>query len=219
MKIIVKMKKIIVLLIFIIGFSAQSQEAEKAKALLDKVSAKVKSYENISIDFKYALENTKEKINQENKGNVVLKRNQYILNFLGVTKLCDGKKVYTISKEDEEISIASIGKTSNETDTPDKMLTFFNKGFAYAMDISQKLQGKKIQFVKLTPINAKDDRKQVLVGIDVATNNVYKTISIGKNGTKVTLTVNSFKTNQNLPKNQFTFVQTKYPNYYINKLD
>jgi outer membrane lipoprotein-sorting protein len=219
MKIIVKMKKIIVLLIFIIGFSAQSQEAEKAKALLDKVSAKVKSYENISIDFKYALENTKEKINQENKGNVVLKGNQYILNFLGVTKLCDGKKVYTISKEDEEISIASIGKTSNETDTPDKMLTFFNKGFAYAMDISQKLQGKKIQFVKLTPINAKDDRKQVLVGIDVATNNVYKTISIGKNGTKVTLTVNSFKTNQNLPKNQFTFVQTKYPNYYINKLD
>jgi outer membrane lipoprotein-sorting protein len=218
-KIIIKMKRIIILFVLVSSFCLQAQEANKAKALLDKVSAKVKAYKNITIDFKYALENTKEKVNQENKGNVILSGNQYVLNFLGVTKLSDGKKIYTISKEDEEISIAGIGKGSDDTDTPEKMLTFFNKGFNYTMDISQKVQGKKIQFVKLTPINAKDDRKQVLVGIDMATNNIYKTISIGKNGTKVTMTVNSFKTNQNLPKNQFTFAQTKYPNYYINKLD
>ncbi|HEU4496030.1 MAG TPA: outer membrane lipoprotein carrier protein LolA, partial [Flavobacterium sp.] len=28
-----------------------------------------------------------------------------------------------------------------------------------------------------------------------------------------------FKTNQPLSKNQFTFAESKYPNYYINKLD
>jgi outer membrane lipoprotein-sorting protein len=219
MKKIVKMRKIISILLILISISTQAQDAAKAKALLDKVSAKVKSYKNIQIDFKYSLQNTKENINQENKGNVTLSGNQYELNFMGVTKLCDGKKVYTISKEDEEISIASIGKGEDDTDTPAKMLTFFSKGFKYAWDISQTIKGKKIQYIKLTPISSKDERKEILVGIDTKTNLVYNTITIGKKGTKVTLTVNSFKTNLTLPKNQFTFVKSKYPNYYINNLD
>jgi hypothetical protein len=71
----------------------------------------------------------------------------------------------------------------------------------------------------LIPNSAKDQRKEVLLGIDVQTKTIYNLIEIGKNGTKTTLTVNSFKTNQPLSKNQFTFVGSKYPNYYINKLD
>lgn len=213
------MKRIICLLIIFSTVNSQAQNATKAKALLDKVSAKVKTYQNIQIDFKYTLNNQKEKVNQENKGNVILKGNQYLLNFMGITKLSDGKKVYTISKEDEEISIANIGTTDDDNDTPAKMLTFFNKGFKYAWDIPQTIKGKKIQYIKLIPISSKDDRKEILVGVDVAANHIYNTISIGKNGSRVTLTVNSFKTNQALPKNQFTFVKSKYPNYYINKLD
>ena len=59
----------------ICSFSIQAQD-KKAKALLDQVSAKVKSYSTIIIDFKYSLSNAKENINQDSKGNVVLKGNQ-----------------------------------------------------------------------------------------------------------------------------------------------
>ncbi len=202
-----------------ITLNSYAQDATKAKALLDKVSATAKSYKNIQIDFSYKLENTKEKVNQNSKGNVTLSGSQYLLNFMGVTKLSDGKKIYTISTEDEEISIANIGGSDDDADTPAKMLTFFNKGFKYAWDISQNVSGKKIQYVKLIPISSKDDRKQILVGVDTKTNQIYNTITQSKNGTKVTLSVNTFKTNQALPKNQFTFAANKYPNYYINKLD
>ena len=212
------MRKIVAIALLLISSFTQAQNAEKAKVLLDKVTAKVQGYKSIQLDFKYNLQNTKEGINQDNKGNVTLSGNKYILNFLGVTKMCDGVKVYTISKEDEEISIGKVGN-EDEADTPAKMLTFFNKGFKYAMDISQTVKGKKIQYVKLTPISSKDDRKQILVGIDLATNMIYNTITVNKNGTRVTLTVNSLKTNVVLPKNHFTFVKSKYPNYYINNLD
>ncbi|MEO8234591.1 MAG: outer membrane lipoprotein carrier protein LolA [Flavobacterium sp.] len=213
------MKKTALLLLMVFSFSVQAQDAVKAKALLDKVSAKVKSYKNIQIDFKYSLQNLKENVNQESKGNATLSGNQYVLNFMGVTKLCDGKKLYSIVAEDEEISVSNIGGKEDDNDTPAKMLTFFSKGFKYAWDITQNVKGKKIQYVKLTPISSKDERKEILVGVEVATNQIYNTISVAKNGTKITLTVNSFKTNQALPKNQFTFVQSKYPKYYINKLD
>lgn len=213
------MKKLLsILLLSLLGFQSYSQD-KKAKALLDEVTAKIKSYSNIAIDFKYSLTNAKENINQDSKGNVTLQGNKYVLNFMGVTKIYDGKKTYTIVPEDEEVTVSSTDDSDSKSITPSKMLTFYNSGYKYSMDIIQDVKGRKIQFVKLTPTNTKDQRKEVLLGIDIQTKHIYNLIEIGKNGTKTTLTVNSFKTNQALPKNQFTFVANKYPKYYINKLD
>jgi outer membrane lipoprotein-sorting protein len=208
--------QIIALLLLSISIQAQDK---KAKDLLNQVTAIVKSYDNIVIDFKYSLHNSKENINQDSKGNVTLKGNQYVLNFMGVTKIFDGKKSYTIVPEDEEVTISSINEKDDSAITPSKMLTFFNSGYKCSMDILQDVKGRKIQYIKLVPLNAKDPRKEILLGIDVQTKHIYNLIETGKKGTKTTLTVNSFKTNQPLSKNQFTFVASKYPNYYINKLD
>jgi len=208
--------QIIALLLF--SFSIQAQD-KKAKDLLNQVTAIVKSYDNIVIDFKYSLHNAKENIHQDSKGNVTMKDNQYVLNFMGVTKVFDGKKSYTIVPEDEEVTISSVNENDESAITPSKMLTFFNSGYKYNMDVLQDVRGRKIQYIKLVPLNAKDQRKEILLGIDVQTKHIYNLIETGKKGTKTTLTVNSFKTNQPLSKNQFTFTASKYPNYYINKLD
>ncbi len=213
------MKKLILIsFILLFNFSTQAQD-KKAKALLDQVTSKVRSYNNIVIDFKYSLNNAKENINQDSKGNVTMKDDQYVLNFMGITKIFDGKKTYTIVPEDEEISISRLNEKDDNAITPSKMLTFFNSGYKYSMDILQDVRGRKIQYIKLIPTNAKDQRKEILLGIDVQTKHIYNLIEMGKKGTKTTLTVNSFKTNQPLSKNQFTFAESKYPNYYINKLD
>ena len=214
------MKRILsVLFLLSIGLSTQAQDAKKAKELLDEVSAKVKSYTNIVIDFKYSISNPAEKINQESNGNVALDGNLYHLNFMGITKIFDGKKVYTIVPEDEEITIENFDASDDKAITPNKMLTFFNSGYKFAWDIPQNIKGRKIQYIKLTPNSTKDSRKEILIGIDTQTKHIYNVIEVGKNGSKTTLTVNSFKTNQPLSKNHFTFTKSKYPNYYINKLD
>ncbi len=211
-----KFFQITALLLF--GFSIQAQD-KKAKDLLDQVTAKVKSYDNIVIDFKYSLNNAKENINQDSKGNVTMKGNQFVLNFMGITKIFDGKKSYTINPEDEEVTISTVNEKDDKVITPSKMLTFFNSGYICKMDILQDVKGRKIQYIKLTPTNAKDQRKEILLGIDTQTKHIYNLIEVGKKGTKTTLTVNSFKTNQPLSKNQFTFAESKYPKYSINKLD
>jgi len=200
------------------SLSIQAQD-KKAKDLLNQVTALVKGYDNIVIDFKYSLNNAKENINQDSKGNVIMKGNQFVLNFMGVTKIFDGKKSYTIVPEDEEVTISTVNEKDNSAITPSKMLTFFNSGYKFSMDIVQDVKGRKIQYIKLVPLNSKDQRKEILLGIDIQTKHIYNLIEMGKKGTKTTLTVNSFKTNQPLSKNQFIFAQSKYPNYYINKLD
>jgi len=65
----------IALLLFI-GLTTNAQD-KKAKSLLDEVTSKIKIYNNIVIDFKYTLNNSKENINQDSKGNVTLQGNKF----------------------------------------------------------------------------------------------------------------------------------------------
>ncbi|WP_417290153.1 LolA family protein [Corallibacter sp.] len=211
------MKKIIALLALTICTTTFAQN--KAKSLLDEVSAKVKSYENISIDFKYALENLSENIKQETRGDVAMQGDKYRLNILGSTRIFDGKTLYSISPDDEEVTVSQENGDDENSITPSKMLSFYEDGYTYKMDIVQNVRGRNIQYVKLTPIDSDSEIKNVLLGIDAQTKHIYNLIQIGKNGVKTTLTVNSFKTNEPLSKTLFTFDKSKYKNYYINKLD
>ncbi|WP_298344323.1 outer membrane lipoprotein carrier protein LolA [uncultured Algibacter sp.] len=211
------MKRLIAVILITLSVSTFAQN--KAKSLLNEVSEKVKNYDNISLDFKYALENQSENIKQETKGDVVMQGDKYRLNILGVTRLFDGNKLYTISTEDEEVTISSDSEDEIDAITPSKMLSFYEDGYTYKLDITQNINGRKIQYVKLTPIDSNSEIKSILLGIDAQTKNIYNLIQIGKNGTKTTLTVNSFKTNIPLSKTLFTFDANKYKDYYINKLD
>lgn len=87
------------------------------------------------------------------------------------------------------------------------------------MDIVQDVRGRKIQFVKLNPIDTNSEIKEVYLGIDAQTKHIYRLIEVGNNGTKTTLTVNSFKTNEPISKSLFTFDENKYADYYINNID
>jgi len=212
------MRKIILLITVLISATGMAQNTAKAKTLLDEVYNKVKSYNNIYVDFKYSLQNNEAKINQETRGDVTMQADKYLFNYLGSQQIFDGKKVYTIVPENEEVTIENKSDDSN-TITPSKMLTFYKTGHSYAWDIMQTIEGRKIQFVKLIPMDTNSEIKTILLGVDAETKHIYKLIETGKNGTKTTITVNSFKTNQPLSKTLFTFDEAKYKKdgYYIIK--
>ena len=214
------MKNISILIIAILSiFSVNAQDATKAKTLLNEVSSKVKSYDNMVIDFKYSLENTAEKMSQETRGDVSINDNRYVLNLMGTTQIFDGKKIYTIIPEDQEINISDYVAEDDNNITPSKMLTFYENGYTYKWDITQDIKGRKIQYIKLTPIDSKAEVKNILLGIDSQTKHIYNLIQTHDNGTKITITIKSFKTNQPLSKNLFTFNEDRYKDFYINRLD
>lgn len=214
------MKIFLLILSIIISFLGQAQSSNsEAQIILDEVSDKVNSYESMILKFRYVLENTEENIRQETSGDITLEGEKYILNILGITRVYNGESLFTISPEDEEVTISSNNTTEENTITPSELLSFYEDGYTYDMDITQNINGRKIQYIKLTPIDSNSEIKYVLLGIDLNTKHVYKLIEIGSNDTKTTLTINSFKTNQNLSKKLFKFDPTKYSDYYINNLD
>ncbi|HET8735325.1 MAG TPA: outer membrane lipoprotein carrier protein LolA [Pricia sp.] len=212
------MKKLGVLFFAVVLSTASlvAQDNNEAKALLEEVYNKVKSYDNIVIDFKYVLKNAEAGINQETRGNVSLQDEKYVADLFGATQMYDGSKVYTIVPENQEITIEDKSEDENAL-TPAEMLTFYREGHNFEMDILQNANGRKIQYVKLTPMDTDSETESILLGIDAETKHIYKVIEKGKNGTTTTITVNSFKTDQPLSETLFTFDRKKYEDdgYYI----
>ncbi|MEO1485337.1 MAG: outer membrane lipoprotein carrier protein LolA [Bacteroidota bacterium] len=211
------LKKILFLtLVLMIPVLGTAQNATKAKALLEEVYNKVKGYDNIYVDFKYSLENTEANTKSETRGNATLQGNKYLVDLFGSKQMYDGKKVYTVVPDNEEVIIEDKSEDEN-TITPSKMLTFYREGHTYQWDILQNVKGRKIQYVKLIPIDTNSQIKSILLGVDAETKHIYKLIETGKNGTKTTISVNSFKTNQALSNTLFTFNAKKYEDegYYI----
>jgi len=216
------MKRIILLMVIAVvsSFSVDAQSDTKSKNLLDEVSDKMNGYQNIYVEFKYVLNNTKENVHQETRGNATLKGDLYNVNFLGTNQLYDGKNVFTIIPEDEEVNISDADADDDNTLTPSKFFSFYKKGFTYNWDELKNLNGRQIQYVRLMPIDTNSEIKTVLLGIDVKTKHIFNLIEEGKNSTVTTLTISKFKTNQTLSNKFFSFDEEKYKKegYLINRL-
>ncbi len=208
--------KFIVLLIIPLRL-LYSQDHEKSRLLLDKVSKNMLSKENMSFEFAYKLENSKEKISQEIVGNAQISGEKYKLNFMDIQQIYDGHKTYTIIPENEEINIDSGDGNSDLMIKPTNLITFYTSGYGYEWDIKQIVMGRTIQYIKLLPIEENSDVKYLLIGIDINNLNLYKIIEIGQNGTNTTLKIINQSFNLSLPQNHFKFNPKLYKDYFINE--
>ena len=213
------------LLLLIFGFCTfgYSQDNLEAELLLNKVSDNIKSYENIYINYAYTLKNLEEDISQTNNGSFVTENDNWRFEMLGVTRIFDGDKLYSISPDDEEVTISSQDPEDETTITPNKMLYFYEDGYYFEMDESRLIGNgqfrKKIQYVKLVPKDSEAEIKYILLGIDTEFNQIYEVIETGKNETVTTISIVDFEFNLPLDANLFVFDKERYKDYYMNILD
>ena len=196
--------------------AVQAQTSMEAKQLLNRVAEKMKTYDNLSFDFTYALVNQKENIRQETKGVITVAGENYRLEIPEAIQIFDGQQRYTIVPENEEVTISGADSEDEMVINPTELLFFYQEGYDYHMDIQQNVSGRQIQYVKLIPANQEEQMAYLLLGIDRSNLSIYRLIEIGTNGTQTTLTVKNFSTNQTLASNLFTFDAADYPDYYIN---
>jgi outer membrane lipoprotein-sorting protein len=213
------MRKRIVFLLFtsVLSIQLNAQNTEAAQKLLDEVSTKIASFETMTFEFDYVLENRQENIKQETNGSVTVSGDRYKLLFLGAEQLFDGKKTYTVVPENEEITITSIEETEDIGINPSKLLYFYKEGYSFQWDIKQNVMGRTIQFIKLIPAEENKDVDYLLLGIDTVKKTIYRLIQIGSNQTRTTLTISNFVSNVKLNNNFFEFDASLYPDYYINQ--
>ena len=223
------MKNVYTLLILILNtLVIFSQNDPKAEELLNKVSENIKGYESMYININHNLSNLEEDIDQTNKVSFVKKGTKYNVKWNNITFIYDGEKLFTINPDDEEVTVSTEDLDEESTITPNKILTFFEDGYEFKMDITQDVTvldyyeqrtRKLLQYIKLIPIDSESEIDYILLAIEKKNNRIYKSIEKGKNGTTTTYTITSFEVDLPLDDDLFLFNKKEYKDYYINNID
>lgn len=210
-----------ILILTSLSYSAFSQNNSlgkndpDAKAILDKVSAKFKTYNSVTASFSLKVENSTGKVIGTKTGVLNIKGSQYRVSINGQDIFSDGNNIWTVDKSANEVQITKFDATAN-TLTPQKMFTnFYDKDFLYKLNGESKIAGKIIQEIELTPVDKTKTFFKVIVGIDKNSRNIVSTKVFEKNGNKYTYSINSMKTNTALPQSMFVFDSKKYPKMEI----
>lgn len=208
-----KMKKLLITcigLLFTLLTFAQQRDP-KAKALLDEVSSKFKSYQSVMVNFAYQINNAAGKVLSKKTGTVQMKGNKYIIDMGSNKIISDGSVIWNYDPLAKEVTINSVSNSDN-TLTPQKLFTdFYNKDFMYAMQQDGTIGGKAVNKVVLQPIDKSKPLSLVYLAIDKASKNIVSATIVEKSGNRYVYQVSNFKTNVAAPDANFTFDKSMYP--------
>jgi outer membrane lipoprotein-sorting protein len=189
---------------------AQASDPE-AKAVLDAVSAKFKTFTTVQSTFSYKVENASGKALSTKTGTILMKGMKYRVTFIGQEIFCNGTTVWNYDKASNEVTISKLDASSGMI-TPQKLFTnFYDKDFRYIMNGESKVGTKTIQEIEMTPLDKSKPFHKVYVQIDKAAKTIYSTKVLENAGNRYIYTVTTMKTNLPLADTQFVFDKTKYP--------
>lgn len=196
---------------------AQTDEAAKAKEILNKVSAKTRQYQTIKADFSFSLENLQDNIKENHDGSILLKGNKYRITLMGVTNYFDGKTLYTWMKEAEEVNISEPDMTDESTLNPASIFTIYEKGYKLKYVGEKSVGGKMMHEIDLYPENRDKPFSRIKLTINKETLQINSFMQQGKDGNNYTITVKNMQTNVPAADGDFIFNKTANPK--VNVID
>lgn len=206
--------------LFALSIFADAQKSDPAaKAILDAVSAKFKTYSSVQASFSYKVENATGKALSTQTGKISMKGTKYKVNFSGQEIFCNGVTVWNYEKAAAEVTISNLDASSGMI-TPQKLFTnFYDNDFLYILNGEKKIGSKTIQEIELTPKDKSKPFHKVYVQVDKANKTIYSTKVLENAGNRYIYTVTTMKTNSPLLDNLFVFDKKNYPNINIEVID
>ncbi len=202
-----KLYAVFVLLAAFIGTVAKAQNDPKAKAVLDNVSAKIKTFKGITANFSYVTKDKKNIQRGSVQGVINIKGQKYFIK-QGTTEIySDGTKTWNYNGETNEVTEADVDE-DNKTLTPQNLLSdFYDKDFTY------KLVSTAGQFneIEMEPTDKRKNFKQVTVYVDKAKGLITKAKVVDKSDNIIEFALTKLNTSAVIPDAKFVFDKTKHP--------
>jgi outer membrane lipoprotein carrier protein len=183
-----------------------------ATKLLKEVSKKYKGYKTLKADFSVYSESADANgPKKTDKGSLSSKGSNFKLTFGGQEIFCNGKYIWTYTKETNECVKDNYNPNSSGGINPAKIFTIWEKGFLYVSDGTYKKGTADIAKIKLTPT----DKTKPYFLMNLEVNQTAKTVQSlkvsFKAGNKQTYTVTSQTPNTIMEDKSFVFDAANYP--------
>lgn len=193
--------------------SALTIEAQTSKEILDKLSAKAKTFKTITSDFTSTLNNPKAGVNKTNNGSVKIKGSKYYVNMGDFQIWCDGKTVWNYNKSDNSVTIDNLSDVKDGGFDPSAMFTLWEKDFSHEMkNANAVLDGVPCYEINMYPFSPKGKSFHTIVMyIDKAKMEVRQVVVKTRENATITYKIKNFKTTTELPDAEFTFSKSRFP--------
>ena len=196
------------------SFSAQKVDA-KAKSILDAVASNYKAKDNVYFKFVYGTGSGKN-VTKTEPGIFYSAKDKYKLKIMGTEQIFDGNKVYNISSEDQEVTIAK--PTGNEQMfSPLNYVEEYKKGYNVKYVGKIRVNGVNTDYIKLTPTKS-NGIKQVNLFVNTAKNQLVKLEQFSTDNSTSVIAISDYRENQTLNNAMFTFDKSQYKNYIVTEL-
>jgi len=213
------MKKIIIasLLVSFLSVQTQAQDVNKAKEILNKVSAQYKKYTTLKVDFKYINEvQGDKKFREEEKGTLSLKKTKFELDMTDQVVISDGKTLWTYIKDAKEVQINNYSSKVMDVN-PAEIFTMYEKGYLYGYT-GEEAEGKRtLQVIELTPNDKKQSFFKVKLYINKANSNIVRSKIYEKSGNIYTYEILNQVSDSKMPDTMFSWDDKKFPG--VKKVD
>ena len=196
------------------SFSAQKIDA-KAKTLLDAVSSQYKSKNNVYLKFVYGT-GTGKKVTKTEPGIFYSAKDKYKLEIMGTEQIFDGNKIYNISAEDQEVTVAKP-TGSEQMFSPLTYIEEYKKGYNVKYVGKINVNGVSADLIKLTP-TTKNGIKEVNLFVNAAKKQLVKLEQFSTDNTVSVIAISEYKENQTLNNTMFSFDKNQYKNYLVTEL-
>ncbi len=182
----------------------------KSKTILDDITRNYKSKKNSYFKFSYTSKGSSQ------TGIFYSDNNRYKLKIMGTEQIFDGSKVYSISDEDKEITVAKPND-NQVAFSPLSYLDSYKKDYNVSYAGKKTMSGIPVDIIKMTPVKS-NGLKSVTLYVNVPQKKLIKLEQISGNNDSAVISINDYKENQTLSPSVFTFDKSKYKNYLITEL-
>lgn len=200
------MNKLFTIALIIVSSSLFAQD-QVAKDVLAKLSAKAKSYKNITIDFDFIFKNISQNINETQKGTITLEGDNFRVEMERLIIINNGESMWYYLTDINEVQI--MDHDPEDMMNLNKLFTSYEEGYKYTY-IGAESDGKtRLHIIDLFPEKSGPFMK-ITLAVDAAKTQLNTIKIFDKNGGTISYKVNTFTTNSsNLAP--FTFNLSDYP--------
>lgn len=204
--------KLIILIVAVWYTSLMSAQTDPAAlSILDMFSQEALNAPSVSIEFKLIVDDVVEDTHNESEGEIVIKNNKYKLTLPENIVWFDGKAIYTLVPDVDEVSITEPDPDDiTFFSSPSLLFTMYKDGYKVRL----MEQSDNAAVIDLYPDNLGADFTRIRLSIDKA----YKLISAGykrKDGITMTIQVTDYNLKKSYRDNFFSFDSQKYSNVDI----
>jgi len=201
--------------LMMLGITAQAQYDQKAKTILDAMSTRYKKMPSYVAKFSTALVNETEGLNEVFKGQITVKGDQYMLKTEEQEVINDGKTVWTYLPDVNEVNIDIYSPDDDEI-TPSSIFDEYKNGYKYIWLENTKEQGFDSDVIDLIPddaVNAQFFKIKMIISSSDRT--LLKWTMFEKQGNKYIYTISDFDDKAAVSDAVFKFDKNKYPGVEI----